>query len=930
MAITEILPKFSLFQPDEKNYSLDGYDLFISNLSQGRGCAIYVKDYLAATKVSFECNFNDSVWCQIKLKNNDKLVIGCVYRSPNSTMENNQNLYQLLNIVNNSHFSHLLIAGDFNCKEIDWKQHSTSVNENHVSTQLLECIRDCFLYQHVTEHTRFRAGEVSSLLDLILTNEESMISDLKYMAGLGKSDHLQLTFNFNCYIDVNSHSFKKHNFFKGHYTELARDLESTDWDAVFDGLDLTDSWDVLTENITRLIEKHIPVSKVSSGQGKKNPYVNNSCIEAIKRKHTKWKKYQYCKTEENYVLYKNARNKVKTEMRKSKYTYESDLASKIKTDPKLFWSYVRSKLKTKTSLSQPKLPCGTLTNDNNQKAGLLNVFFASVFETEGEEPIPDFPDRDFNEAITTVNISENVILKAISKLKPSKSQGPDNLHPKLIKECSHQLLTPLKEIFSKSLAESKIPDIWKRANVTVIHKSGDKTNPENYRPISLTSVACKLMERLIRDKIVDHMTQNNLFSPYQHGFIPGKSCITQLLETLEEITDAMDQGYDVDIIYVDYTKAFDKIPHKRLLKKLWGYGIRGKIYSWIKDFLKNRTQRVVVNGCFSSYERVTSGIPQGSVLGPILFVIYINDLPDVIQVMMRMYADDSKILRRLNTPDHVNQVQVSVNQSVIWASIWQMFYHYKKCHHLHIGNNMEDTAYTMETPNGKVPIEKVQSEKDLGVTFDSKLNFTEHISSKVKKANQIVGLIFKTFTFMDREMFLNLFKSLVRPHLEYATTIWAPIYKKDAIQIENVQRRATRFVSNLKTLSYPESLKTLGLPSLEYRRDRADMIQVYKILNGIDKVDKDLLFTMSHNPTRGHPLKIFKKRYRLRVRGHFFSNRVVDGWNDLPTEVVTAPSLNAFKSRLNNINSTHSVTPRAKEPDGETTRMRLQRSSGLD
>ena len=159
------------------------------------------------------------------------------------------------------------------------------------------------------------------------------------------------------------HSFKKHNFFKGHYTELARDLENVDWDAVFDGLDLTDSW-----------EKHVPESKVSSGQGKKNPYVNNSCIEAIKRKHTKWKKYQYCKTEENYVLYKLARNRVKTEMRKSKYTYESDLASKIKTDPKLFWSYVRSKLKTKTSLSQLKLPCGTLTNDNNQKAGLLNKF----------------------------------------------------------------------------------------------------------------------------------------------------------------------------------------------------------------------------------------------------------------------------------------------------------------------------------------------------------------------------------------------------------------------------------------------------------------------------------------------------------------------------------------------------------------------------
>ena len=251
---------------------------------------------------------------------------------------------------------------------------------------------------------------------------------------------------------------------------------------------------------------------------------------------------------------------------------KKDLASKIKTDPKLFWSYVRSKMKTKSSLSQLKSPCGTLTNDNTEKAGLLNKFFASVFETEGTEALPDFPDREFAEIITTVEITENTIMKAISKLKPSKSQGPDNMHPKLIKECSHQLLTPLKTIFVTSLEESKIPEVWRKANVTAIQKSGDKTNPENYRPNSLTSVPCKLMERLVRDTIMDHMEQNNLFSPYQHGFIPGKSCIIQLLEILEEITDALDQGYDIDIIYVDYTKAFDKIQHNRLLKKLLGYG----------------------------------------------------------------------------------------------------------------------------------------------------------------------------------------------------------------------------------------------------------------------------------------------------------------------------------------------------------------------
>ena len=267
-------------------------------------------------------------------------------------------------------------------------------------------------------------------------------------------------------------------------------------------------------------------------------------------------------------------------------------------------------------MSQLKQPCGTLTNDNTQKAELLNKYFVSVFETEGPGPLSEFPDRDFIETLSTIEITADNIKKAILKLKPSKSQGPDNLHPKVIKECSDQLFEPLKHIFTKSLEESKLPDIWKQANITAIHKSGEKTVPENYRPISLTAVPCKLMERQIHDKLLDLMTQNNFFSPFQHGFIPGKSCVTQLLETLDEITDAIEQGYDVDIIYLDFCKAFDKFPHRRLMKKLWAYGIRGKVYKWIKEFLSNRIQSVVVNGCYSDFEKVTLEIPQGSVLGP--------------------------------------------------------------------------------------------------------------------------------------------------------------------------------------------------------------------------------------------------------------------------------------------------------------------------
>ena len=217
------------------------------------------------------------------------------------------------------------------------------------------------------------------------------------------------------------------------------------------------------------------------------------------------------------------------------------------------------------------------------------------------------------------------------------------------------------------MENSQLPSIWKQGNVTAIFKSGSKTKPENYRPISLTSVPGKLLERLIRDILVKHMEENNLFSKAQHGFMTGRSCSTQLLELMEELTETLDSNGDVDIIYLDFKKAFDKVPHKRLLKKLWGYGIRGKVHSWIKEFLKNRSQKVVINGKCSFSAKVTSGIPQGSVLGPILFLIYINDLPEVITACMKLFADDAKLFGRVNSLVQASTVQTSLDNAVDWA-----------------------------------------------------------------------------------------------------------------------------------------------------------------------------------------------------------------------------------------------------------------------
>ena len=315
-----------------------------------------------------------------------------------------------------------------------------------------------------------------------------------------------------------------------------------------------------------------------------------------------------------------------------------------------------------------------------------------------------------------------------------ESQGPDLIHPKFLKETKDYIIQPLTTIFQKSLDESLTPPIWKRANVSAILKKGEMKKPSNYRPISLTSVPCKLMEKLVRDAIVNHMTENNLFSNAQHGFIKGKSCVTQLLEFMEEITQAIDNGDKLDILYLDFCKAFDKACSyttryrygwcscqclfslllnaftegeyklRRLLQKLYAYGIRGKVHSWVQEFLTDRKQRVKVNGSQSTWKNVTSGIPQGSVLGPVLFLVFINDFPDIINVLIKLFADDAK-LYSIVTSDNDNRDQFSLNRAVDWANVWRVIFNIIKCHHLHIGKNITGT---MVSENEEIELEKVK------------------------------------------------------------------------------------------------------------------------------------------------------------------------------------------------------------------------------
>ena len=426
-------------------------------------------------------------------------------------------------------------------------------------------------------------------------------------------------------------------------------------------------------------------------------------------------------------------------------------------------------------------------------------------------------------------------------------------------------------------------------------KKGSRNKSDNYRPVSLTSVICKFLERLIKDHMVDFLVKHKLLNSYQHGFLKARSCLTNMLCFLEEITKWIDVGSPVDIIYLDFQKAFDKVPHQRLLLKLKAHGIGDSITDWIEQWLTDRRQRVVVDGEVSNWKSVLSGVPQGSVLGPILFLIYINDLDDSITSNVLKFADDTKLFRKVNTDGDKQHLQNDLDRLVKWFEKWQMLFNFGKCKCLHTGHGNLNVNYEM----GDTVLGTTVKEKDLGVTISADMKVSEQCGIAASKGNQMLGLIRRNITYKGKKLIIPLYKAIVRPHLEYCIQAWRPYRKKDIDTLERIQRRATKMIPELRDFSYEERLKECGLTTLETRRLRGDLIEIFKILNGYENIDRNMFFSLKKDSrTRRHEVKLVKDQCRLDIRKHSFSQRTINEWNTLSTNCVTASSVNMFKNKV--------------------------------
>ena len=533
---------------------------------------------------------------------------------------------------------------------------------------------------------------------------------------------------------------------------------------------------------------------------------------------------------------------------------------------------------------------------------MLNDFFCSVFTKEDVSNVPAAEQRYcVGGPLESVEITELTVKAKLTKLKPNSAPGPDKLWPRVLQKLAEVIALPLSIIYSKCLAEASVPLDWKAANVTPIFKKGSKGSSGNYRPVSLTCVLCKVMESLLRDAVVEHLERNHLLRDSQHGFMAGKSTLSNLLEYLEELTKLVDQGHSVDVIYLDFAKAFDKVPHVRLIKKCEGLGIRGQVLKWIDEWLTGRKQRVVLNGKCSKWKEVVSGVPQGSVLGPTLFLIFINDIDyaaEITEAIIKKFADDTKCFMVVESDEQRNQFQGMLNNLEEWSSVWQMNFNTDKCHVLHVGK--KNSKYQYEWGGGY--LEKTTEEKDVGVLISDTLKPSLQCAKAASKANLVLGQMSRAISYRDKFTFVKLYKVYVRPHLQYCSSAWYPFNTGDKEVLENVQRRAVKMVSGISG-TYEEKLRELGLTTLEANRVRGDMIEMFKIMTGKSKIAFQQFFELAHIRngavnTRGNCGYLNVEEPKLAktdVRRFSFSQRCPRLWNSLPDAVKMSASVPSFK-----------------------------------
>ena len=856
-----------------------------SSQMQGGGAALLVSKAEPHLRLDIGLSTQNIQMCAVSLlSNTNKATIASVYRSPGANLEEDRQLIGSLEELSKSPHK-LVIVGDFNFPGINWATESCL--QGTPEEDFLEWFHSRALLQHVNEYTRFRTGQAPSLLDLVISRHQRDIEVVRFLPPIGKSDHLVLKVVLNV-KQSKAPTSRSRNFDKMDIAQLQSRALDLEWYVATENVTVEDRWQLIRNNLQRLQEEFAPLR--NRKQHGKPPWWRAGISRAIRNRDRCWRHYQEVGTQLSWVRYTQLRNKAVSLIRKEKRNFELRLAQKVRQQPKRYYSYAQSKKNLRDKVGALVLDGNQIAIDDQSKATALGNYFKSVHRLDSGSANPSTT-NPLPAEINDLVITAGELLKILEGLDKSKAPGPDGIHPAIVRPLAHIIVGPLVELFQASLEEGVLPVDWKTAVVVAIHKGGTETDVKHYRPVSLTSILCKCMEKLIRTHVCIHLQQHALLNSAQHGFMKNRSCLTNLLCYLDEVTERIDEGKMVEVCYLDFSKAFDSVSHRLLLHKLRFFGIGGKLHKWLTEFLIDRTFWVRVGEADSAVGQLTSGVPQGSVLGPLLFLLFINDLAEITSSPCFIFADDVKVVGSKGRIE----LESDVAKIVDWSHKWDLPLNAEKSQLL----SKAETPLVAEGEWGLFEVGPVLSTKDLGVTVTADFSWSTQCEVAAHNARRALFKLRSVLSCRESDVFLPYYKAIVRPHLEYCVQAWSPLYKKDASCLEKVQQLATRMIEGQKGKPYEERLSQLKLFSLERRRVRGDLIETFKIKKGFSGVNAGEFFVDApYRGTRGHEHKLMKQRCRLNTRAHFFSNRVVNRWNSLPEEIVNLPNVPAFKAAL--------------------------------